>query len=420
MSGQQKRRVVITGIGMITPLGKSLEETWPNLLAGKSGISRITSMDVSDFPAQIAGEIKDFDPSEFMDKKDAKRYDRFVWFGVAAAKMAWADAGAESLNSTYDKERCGCLFTTGTGGILSIEEQYRNFVDKGVRRISPLTIPKILLNIASGQIAIELGLKGVNYTPVTACAAGTHAVGLALRHIQWGEADCMVAGGSEAAISVLSLGGFGNMSALTTTNNDSPETASKPFDANRDGFVMGEGGGAVILEELEHAKKRGANIYAEVLGYGFTDDAHHITAPDLSADGSTRAIELALADAGKKPEDVDYINAHGTSTPYNDKTESLAITRALGAHASKVKVNSTKSMLGHLLGASGGVEVGVVAKSIKEGKIHGTMNYTTPDPECALDYTPNASQDLEIKLALKNSLGFGGHNVSLALGRYEE
>ena len=418
MSGQ-RRRVVITGIGAVTPLGNDMETTWRNLLAGKSGIARIASMDVTDFPAQIAGEVKDFDAAQFMDPKDAKRYDRFVCLGVAAAKMAWNDAGNEGLRATYAPERMGCLFTTGTGGILSIEEQYRNFVAKGVKRISPLTIPKILLNIASGQIAIELGLKGVNYTPVTACAAGTHAVGLALRHIQWGEADCIVAGGSEAAVSILSLGGFGNMTALTTTCNDTPTTASKPFDKNRDGFVMGEGGGAVILEELEHAKKRGARIYAEVLGYGFTDDAHHITAPDLSAEGSARAITLALADSGRKAEDVQHISAHGTSTIYNDKTETLAIKKALGDHAYKVKVNSSKSMLGHLLGASGGVEVGIVAKSIVEKKIHGTMNYTTPDPELDLDYTPNAPVDLEIKTALKMSLGFGGHNVALCLGRYD-
>jgi 3-oxoacyl-[acyl-carrier-protein] synthase II len=413
-----RRRVVVTGIGMVTPLANTREETWRKLLACENGIGPITHFDSAEFSVHIAGEVKDFDPTQFMDRKDARRYDRFVHFAVAAAREAVADSGVNM--DAVERERFGCVIGSGIGGIRSCEDLEKGYLERGVKKISPLTIPKIMVNCACGQVAIELGLKGVNYSPVSACASGSHSTGLALRHIQWGEAEMMLAGGAEAGITVLGLGGFSNMTALSTRNDD-PATASRPFDKDRDGFVIGEGAGVVMLEELEHARVRGARIYAEVLGYGFTDDAFHITAPDESADGGTRAMGLALRDSGRTPADVDYVNAHGTSTPYNDKIESAAIKKALGEDAArKVKINSTKSMTGHLLGAAGGIESGVVALSIHEGRIHGTRNYQTPDPECDLDYAVNGAEELAVGTALSNSLGFGGHNATICFGRYEE
>ncbi len=412
------RRVVVTGVGMVTPVGLNAQQTWASLLACRNGIDRIQSLDTEKFDVHIGGEVRDFDPSRYMDRKNARRYDRFVHFAVAAASMATEDSGLDL--SQCDRERCGCVVGSGVGGILSMEEQMTRFLQRGPGRISALTIPQIMVNCAPGLIAIEMGLKGLNYAPVTACATGCHAIGLGMRHIRWGDADVVLCGGSEAGLSLLSLGGFSNMGALSRRNDD-PGRASRPFDKNRDGFVIGEGAGIVMLESLEHARARGARIYAELLGIGFTDDAHHITAPDDTGEGPARAIELALAEAGRSPDQVSYINAHGTSTQYNDRVESVAIKRALGEEqARRVKISSTKSMIGHLLGGSGGVEVAVTALSVYHQKIHGTCNYEEPDPACDLDYQPNAPTDLAIDTALTNSLGFGGHNASLCLGRYQE
>jgi len=411
------RRVVITGIGMVTPVGLDTAATWKALLAGTSGVGEITAFDTSDFSVHIAGEVKGLDPAAWMDKRDARKYDRFVHFAMAASKQAVRHGGLDL--EALDRTRCGCVIASGVGGILSTEEQMRRYQAKGPGRVSPLTIPKIMVNSACGLVAIDLGFQGVNYSPVTACASGSHAVGLAMRHVQWGEADVMLAGGSEAGISILGLGGFSNMSALSTRNDD-PERASRPFDKDRDGFVMGEGAGVVVLEELEHARARGATLYAEVLGYGFTDDAFHITSPAEGGEGGARAIRVALENSGRGADEVDYINAHGTSTPYNDRNETAAIKEALGERARTVKINSTKSMTGHMLGAAGGVEAGVVALSIHEQRIHPTINYTTPDPDCDLDYTPNEGTELPIRVALSNSLGFGGHNATVAFGRVED
>ncbi|MFH0910303.1 MAG: beta-ketoacyl-ACP synthase II [Planctomycetota bacterium] len=410
------RRVVVTGIGLVTPVGLNTEETWNALLEGRNGIDRITGIDTTGFSIHIAGEVKGLNPVDYMDAKDAKRYDRFVHFAMAAARMALSDSKLD-LDSC-DRNRCACIIGSGVGGILSAEDQMQRFMEKGPSRISPLTIPKIMVNCASGLIAIDMGLKGINYATVSACASGAHAIGLALRHLQWGEADVALTGGAEAGVTILGLGGFANMMALSARNDD-PSHASRPFDKERDGFVIGEGAGILVLETLENAVRRGARVYAELLGYGFTDDAYHITAPEPSGDGSARAMRLALEDAGRPPEEVDYINAHGTSTLYNDRTETMAIKIALGeATARRVKINSTKSMIGHLLGAAAGVECCVTALSIYHQKIHGTSNYTTPDPDCDLDYSPNRSQDHRIRLALSNSLGFGGHNAILCLGRH--
>jgi 3-oxoacyl-[acyl-carrier-protein] synthase II len=412
-----RRRVVVTGIGMTTPFGLTKDDAWSAFLKGENGISKIEAFDTSDFGHHIGGEIKDFNATAYMDKRDVKRYDRFVHFAVSSSVEAVKDSGIDM--EAVDKERFGCTVAAGIGGILSAEDLVMTYVKKGAKRVSPLTIPKIMVNCGCGQVAIELGLKGVNYAPVSACASGTHAIGLALRHIQWGEADLMLAGGAEAGISLLGLGGFGNMGALASRNDD-PEHASRPFDETRDGFVIGEGGGTLLLEELEHAKARGATIYAEMGGYGFCDDGYHITAPDESGDGGNRCMSIAIKDSGATPDQVDYINAHGTSTPFNDKIETTAIKLALGEHAKNVKINSTKSMIGHTLGAAGGIEGGVMALSIYHQKIHGTRNYTTPDPNCDLDYTVNGAEDREIRYALSNSLGFGGHNATICMKKYEE
>ncbi len=411
------RRVVVTGLGMVTPVGIGTEESWDALIAGKSGAAELTLVDHKDFPVHIGCEVKDFDETRWIDKREARRLDRFTHFAIACSDMAVKDAGLDL--SALNLERCGVVYASGIGGIRSIEEQLLRYAEKGPSRISPFTIPLLMVNCGSGSIAIRFGFKGVNYAPVTACASASHALGLALRHIQWGEADVMISGGSEAGIGILGLGGFSNMKALSTRNDD-PLHASRPFDKDRDGFVMGEGAGAVVLEELEHAKARGATIYAEFLGYGMTDDAHHITAPLETGEGGARALKIALEDAGITPDQVDYINAHGTSTPYNDASETAAIKEAFGEEAArKVSISSTKGSTGHLLGAAGGVEFGIAAMAIKHNLIPQTINYTTPDPVCDLDYTPNAPKKREIRYAMSSSLGFGGHNCTLCIGRYD-
>ncbi len=414
------RRVVITGIGLVTPIGIGTRESWENALKGVSGAAEFTQieMDHSGFPVHFGCEVKDFDVTKWIDAREARRLDKFVHFSVAAAHLAKDDAklDLEKLN----RDRCGAVFASGIGGILSVESQLMRFVEKGPSRISPFSVPLLMVNAGCGQIAIEFGFKGLNYAAVTACASGSHAIGLAFRHIQVGDADLIVSGGSEAGIGIMGLGGFANMHALSTRNDD-PKRACRPFDKNRDGFVMGEGAGAIILEELEHAKARGATIYAEMVGYGFTDDATHITAPSDKGEGLARAMKIAMDQAGATPAEIDYINAHGTSTPLNDKSETAGIKGALGEeYARKVSISSTKSCTGHMLGAAGGVELGFTALAIKEGIIPPTINYETPDPDCDLDYTPNTAVKREIRYAFSNSLGFGGHNASLLIKRYEE
>lgn len=416
MPDAQKRRVVITGLGCVTPIGNDLATTWQSLLAGKSGVGEITVIDHTPFEVHFACEVKGYDPTRYMDAKEAKRTDRFVHMAMGAAKMAVEQAGFNL--GGFEPERAGVVFASGIGGITSIEEQYERYKNKGPKRISPFTIPLLMINDAPGQLAIDLGFKGPNYATVTACASATHGIGLAMRHIQWGEADIMLAGGSEAGISVLGLGAFINMGALSMRNDD-PQTASRPFDKDRDGFVMGEGAGALVLEELEHAKRRGATIYGEVLGYGFTNDAYHITAPEESGDGPARGLSLAIANSGLKPSDIDYINAHGTSTPYNDRTESRAIKRVFGDQGD-MAISSTKGHIGHLLGAAGAVESVFTIKAIMEAMVPPTINFRTRDPECDIDCTPNEPRKKEIRYALTTNLGFGGHNATLCFGRYDE
>ena len=416
MLNAPRRRVVVTGMGCVTPVGNDLATTWKAILDGKSGVGPITRFDHSPFEVHFAHEVKDFDPAVYMDSKEIKRNDRFVHLAVASAKMAAAAAGL--AKGGFDPERAGSVFASGIGGIRSIEEQYERFKVKGAKRISPFTIPLLMINDAPGQLAIEFCLKGPNYATVTACSSSVHAIGLSLRHIQWGEADVMFTGGSEAGISVLGLGAFINMGALSSRNDD-PATASRPFDRDRDGFVLGEGSGVIILEELEHAKARRAPILAEVLGYGFTDDAHHITAPDENGDGAARAMLQALADSGLKPADIDYVNAHGTSTPLNDRSESRALRRVFGDGLGGASVSSTKGHTGHLLGAAGAIEAIFTIMAIRDGMVPPTINFHTPDPECDIDVTPNRPRKKDIRHALSNNLGFGGHNASLCLARFD-
>ncbi len=412
------RRVVVTGVGAITPLGNSVEEFWENLIQGKSGVGYITQFNPDDFGinVKIAAEVKDFDPKNYIDPKDAKRMSVYVQYAFAAAKEAMKDSGIEL--DQIDHTRAGVIIGTGIGGLRDIEAQHSVILEKGARRVSPFFIPSGISNIASGYVSIEYGFKGPNTCVVTACATGTHAIGDAFKIIQRGDADIMIAGGSEAAITPLGVAGFASMKALST-RNDEPEKASRPFDAERDGFVMGEGAGIVILEELEHAKRRGAKIYAEVLGYGMTGDAYHITAPCADADGAKRVIQMALNDGRINPPEVDYINAHGTSTPLNDKVETLAIKEVFGKHAYELKISSIKSMIGHLLGAAGAVEAVATVKTIETGIIPPTINYEHPDPECDLDYVPNKAIEYPVKIAISNSFGFGGTNACLAFKAYE-
>jgi 3-oxoacyl-[acyl-carrier-protein] synthase II len=410
-----KRRVVMTGAGAVTPVGNTAEEFWASLLAGRSGIGPITRFDASQMPTRIAGEIKGFDPLKYIDKKDDRKFDRFLKYAVACAVMAVEDAGLKT--DRVDATRFGVLVGSGIGGIETLLEQYAILTEKGPDRVSPFFVPMIIVNMASGVVSMRFGARGPNSSVVTACATGNHAIGDAMRIIQRGDADVMIAGGAEAIIVPLTIAGFCQMKAMSTRNDD-PTKASRPFDAERDGFVCGEGGGLVVLESLEHARAREARIYAEIVGYGMTGDAHHMTAPDPEGDGAARAMAAALRDAALEPSSVGYINAHGTSTPYNDKFETIAIKRVFGDHAKKLAVSSTKSMTGHLLGAAGGIEAIATAFALHHGMLPPTMNYEKPDPDCDLDYIPNQARKQEIEVALSNAFGFGGTNATLAFRKY--
>jgi 3-oxoacyl-[acyl-carrier-protein] synthase II len=407
-------RVVVTGVGVVAPNGIGVETFWQNLLAGVSGVAPITRFDASKHDARIAGEVKGFDPLQWIEKKDVRKMDRFIHYAIAAAQMAFDDAGLKVADD--NRERMGVFVGTGMGGIPALEESHRLLLEKGPGRVSAFFIPSIITNLGSGQISMRFGLKGPNSCVCTACATGNHAIGDSFRIVQRGEADVMLAGGAEAVITPLTIGGFCAMRALST-RNDEPTRASRPFDKDRDGFVMGEGSGIMVLESLEHAQRRGARIYAELVGYGMSADAHHITLPAL--DGAVRSMRLAITSAGVRPEDVDYINAHGTSTPAGDVNETQSIKEVFGAHARSLAVSSTKSMTGHLLGAAGGVESVVTALAIARGMLPPTINYETPDPECDLDYVPNTARPAEVRYALTNSFGFGGTNASLLFKRYE-
>jgi len=413
----ETRRVVITGIGAVTPIGITTETFWESVKAGKGGISPIESFDASKHAVSFGGEIKDFIATDWMTPKQVKTMDRFSHFAVAAARQAVEDSGLdlESIN----RKRAGVILGTGIGGLLEIEKNFTKLFEKGPRRVSPRFIPNEMMNAAGGNVAIIFGLQGSNFAVASACASSTHSTGIALREILYGAADIMVTGGTEAALTTLGLAGFCNAKALSTRNDD-PEHASRPFDKDRDGFVLGEGGGVLILEELEHAKNRGAKIYAEMLGFGSTDDAYHITQPREGGEGAASAMLLAVEDGGIEPTKVDYINAHGTSTFHNDRMETAAIRRAFGDHADKLAVSSTKSQIGHLLGASGAVELIATVLGIHEDIVPPTINYQTPDPECDLDYVPNEARPMQINYALSNSFGFGGHNASLLVGKYTD
>ena len=410
-----QRRVVITGLGAVTPLGTGVEKNWQALCAGRSGVGPLTRFDVADFPTRIAGEVRDFSPTDFIEKKEIKKMDLFIQYCVAAAQMAMEEA---RVPITPDNEDLvGCIIGVGIGGLTSIEENHVNFLDTRLKRVSPFFIPKLLGNLAPGQISIRYGAKGLNYTPTSACSSGTHAIGEAFRAIRLGDQDAVIAGGAEAALTPLGLGGFIAMRAVST-RNDVPAEASRPFDKNRDGFVMAEGAGVVVLEELEFAKSHGATIYAEVVGYGANADAHHITAPAPEGEGAVRCMKAALRSADMDPTEIDYVNAHGTSTPYNDATESLALKRVFDAHAARLAVSSTKSMTGHLLGAAGGVEAVYSALTLHHQVIPPTINYDEPDPACDLDYVPNESRAAPVRAVLSNSFGFGGTNACLVFRRW--
>jgi len=412
-----KRRVVITGLGAITPVGLNVKEFWNAVINGKSGIGPLTYFDTTEYTTKIAGEIKNFKPQDHFSPKDLRKMDNFVQYALVASREAVKDAELDL--SRIDPHRVGVIVGVGIGGIKVIEEQLHILDTKGPGKVSPFLIPKIIPNMASGIISIEFGFKGPNSCIVTACASGTNSIGDSFKIIQRGDADIMISGGSESTITRLGVAGFCNMGALSRRNNE-PEKASRPFDKDRDGFVVAEGAGIVILEALEHAIKRNAKIYAEIIGYGMTGDAYHITAPDETAEGGMNAMKLALNDAGLAPDELEYINAHGTSTPLNDKCETLAIKKVFGDYAYKIPVNSTKSMIGHLLGGAGGIEFIVLVLTIKEGIIHPTINYETPDPDCDLDYVPNIARKQEVRTGLSNSLGFGGHNAIVVAKKFEQ
>ncbi|URT72221.1 beta-ketoacyl-ACP synthase II [Cytobacillus firmus] len=410
-----KRRVVVTGIGAVTPLGNNTETTWNNIKSGVSGVGPLTRLNADEYPAKVAAEVKDFNPEDFFDKKDARKMDRFTHYAVASSMMAVRDANLQITDE--NAHRIGVWIGSGIGGMETFENQYEIFMKRGYRRVSPFFVPMMIPDMATGQVSIYLGAKGFNSCTVTACATGTNSIGDAFKVIQRGDADAMISGGAEAPITKMSVAGFCANTALST--NPDPKTASRPFDQNRDGFVIGEGAGIVVLEELEHALARGAKIYAEIVGYGATGDAYHITAPAPGGEGGARAMKMAIEDGGLKPYDIDYINAHGTSTDYNDKFETLAIKEVFGEHAYKLAVSSTKSMTGHLLGAAGGIEAIFTVLAMKEGILPPTINLESPDPECDLDYVPNKAREKEITAAMSNSLGFGGHNATIVFKRYE-
>lgn len=412
----EKKRVVVTGMGVISPVGTGLNKFWDSLVKGKSGIDKITRFDTSDLPSRIAGEVRDFNPEAYIEKKELKRLDRFTQFAISATKMALEDADLDL--STVDKTRIGVILGSGIGGNATWEEQHSILLSKGPKRVSPFFIPMMIVNMASGQVSMAFGLKGPNFTVVTACASGTNAIGEAFRTLQRGDADIIISGGTEAPITMLSLAGFSSMKALSS-RNDEPSLASRPFDRERDGFVMGEGAGILVMESLDSALKRNAKIYGEVVGYGSTADAYHLTQPSSEGEGASRAMEAAISDAGISPSDVDYINAHGTSTPLNDKFETMAIKNTFGEHAYKLAVSSTKSMTGHLLGAAGAVEIVATLLSVYNDEIPPTINYENPDPECDLDYVPNRAVKRTVNIALSNSMGFGGHNACIIVKKYK-
>ncbi len=412
-----ERRVVITGIGLVSPLGIGVEKNWESMLEGKSGISRITKFDASRYSSQIAGEIKGFEPLDFMERKELRKMDPFIQYSLAAAHLAVQDSGIDL--ATLEGERCGVYVGSGIGGIGSIEDTHKTLLERGPDRVSPFFLVSAIINEASGQISIKYRAKGPNSATATACTTSTHAIGDSFRIIARGDADIMLAGGSEAPITPLGVAGFCAMRALSV-RNDEPEKASRPFDAKRDGFVIGEGAGILILEELGAALKRGAKIYAEIVGYGMSADAYHVTAPSLDGEGAVQVMERAMRDAGIDSKDINYINAHGTSTQYNDKIETLAIKKVFGEHAYRIAISSTKSMTGHVLGAAGALEAGYSALGLKNQILPPTINYENPDPECDLDYVPNKARPAEIRYALSNSFGFGGTNGSLLLERFEE
>lgn len=410
-----RKRVVITGLGAMTSLGIGVEKTWEGLIQGKSGIGPVQGFDVSDFTTRFAGECRDYVVEDHFPKVESKKLDPFAQYAIVAANEALTDSGLDL--DAANRDRIGVIVGSGIGGINELESMHTTLMERGPRRISPHFIPKLMINAMSGHISIRHGLRGTNFVTASACASAGHAIGMALRSIQYGESDAVLTGGAETAITPLGLGGFCSLKALSTRNDD-PQAASRPFDAERDGFVMGDGAAIIVLEELEHAQKRGARIYAEVLGFGSTSDAFHITAPKDDGEGPARAMSQALTDGEVDLESVAYVNAHGTSTLYNDATESLALKTVFGEHASKLAVSSSKSMIGHLLGASAAVEFAVIAKSVFHNVVHPTRNYENHDPKCDLDYIPGAARDLNVEVAMSNSLGFGGHNVSLVIGTH--
>jgi len=412
----EKRRVVVTGVGLVTALGTGTEETWKGLCEGRSGVGPISRFDTAEFSTKIAAEVKDFDPLRWFDKKDLKKMDFFIYYAVAAADFAMKQSGL--IIDQELSERVGVFIGSGIGGFTVIEREHKALLEGGPRKISPFFIPSSIINLAAGQVSIRFGARGPNSAPCTACSSGAHAVGDAFRVISRGDADAMICGGSEAAITPMGVGGFAAMRALST-RNDEPQRASRPFDAQRDGFVVGEGAGVLVLEELEYAKRRGAKIIAELAGYGMSGDAFHITLPPDDGRGAHRVMLNALTDAGVKPEEVGYINAHGTSTPPNDRIESYAIKQLFGAHAKNLAVSSTKSMIGHLLGAAGAVEAGIASLVVERGVLPPTINYENPDPDCDLDYVPNQMRRKDVRYALSNSFGFGGTNAALLFKRYE-
>ena len=412
----RQRRVVVTGVGAVTPIGNDGPSYWESLREGKNGVDRITRFDTEDYEIKIAAEVKGFDVTQFIDPKEARRMDPFTHYGMVAGEEAVRDSGLNPENE--DPSRIGVVISSGIGGMIVYQDEQRKLFEKGPRRVSPFFIPMMIPDITPGHLSIKYGFMGPNYSTVSACASGAHGIGVAFMHVERGDADVMIAGGTESVITELAIAGFGNMRALSSRNDD-PAHASRPFDAERDGFIVGEGAGIVVLEELSHALKRGAKIYAELAGYGFSGDAHHITAPHPEGKGAVHAMEMALQDAEVTYEDIDYINAHGTSTPHNDRIETLAIKHVFKDRAKKIYISSNKSMIGHLLGASGAVEFIGALYTVKEGIVPPTINYEVPDPDCDLDYVPNTSREMAVNVAISNSFGFGGHNVCLCLKKFQ-